>query len=186
MKIIYKYKKENYELEINEENADNYVIETFEKNFKKCRNGNFIYDCETQTEFLNFQQFCFKSENDFVNGKINGNDRNAIGGNNQLSCAHKKEKWQLNYVNFFEKSGYIVKEGDIYGADYLLYLSSEKYTHAAYVVYTVSRSDVIRDLIRVLRLSHSIKKNVILILQKDIESEDISDNIVYVQMYSYK
>ncbi|ANQ11172.1 Uncharacterized protein PCOAH_00051920 [Plasmodium coatneyi] len=186
MKIIYEYKKEHYELEIDEGNADEYVIDTVEKNSKKCSCDGALYDSETQVEFLNFLQFHTERETNFAREKPDGSKMH-MGKTTQLCIDDEgQNKSLLKYVSYFEKAGYIVKEGDIYGAHFLLYLDGEEYTHAVYAVYGVRTDHIIRDLIRMLRVSRSVKKNVILILLTGGEAADPSDNIVYVKVYSYK
>ncbi|EUD64860.1 hypothetical protein C922_04704 [Plasmodium inui San Antonio 1] len=186
MKIIYTYKKEDYELQVDDGNADDYVIDTLEKNSKKCSCDGFPYDSETQVEFLNFSQFHTEKETNFAREKPTGS-KTDVGRTTQLcSDDEAQNKSLLSYVSYFEKAGYIVKEGDIYGAHFLLYLDGEQYTHAVYAVYAVCRDHVIRDLVRMLRVSRSVKKNVILILLTGKEAADPSDNIVYVKVYSYK
>ncbi|GAB69296.1 tRNA intron endonuclease catalytic C-terminal domain containing protein [Plasmodium cynomolgi strain B] len=186
MKIIYAYKKEHYELEVDEGNADDYVIETLEKNSKKCSCDDFLYDSGTQAEFLNFWQFHTEKGTNFERERPNGSKTHVARTPQLCSDDEGQNKSLLKYVSYFEKAGYIVKEGDIYGAHFLLYLDGEQYTHAVYAVYAVRRDHVIRDLIRMLRVSRSVKKNVILILLTGREAADLSANIVYVKLYSYK
>ncbi|CAG9472551.1 conserved Plasmodium protein, unknown function [Plasmodium vivax] len=186
MKIIYAYKKEHYELEVDEGNADDYVIDALEKNSKKCSCDGLPYDSETQVEFLNLWQFHTGREVNFARERPTGR-KTHVGRTTQLGSDDEGQNESLlNYVSYFEKEGYIVKEGDIYGAHFLLYLDGEQYTHAVYAVYAVRRDHVIRDLIRMLRVSRSVKKNVILILLTGREAADLSDNLVYVKVYSYK
>ncbi|KJP87604.1 hypothetical protein AK88_02772 [Plasmodium fragile] len=187
MKIIYAYKKEHYELEVDEGNADDYVIDTVEKNSNKCSCDGFLYDSDTQVEFLNLWQFhCEGRGTNFAHGRPNGSNTHVGTTSHLCSDDEGQDKSLLKYASHFEKAGYIVKEGDIYGAHFLLYLDGEQYTHAVYAVYVVRRDHVIRDLIRILRVSRSVKKHVILILLTGTEAEDLSDNIVYVKVYSYK
>ncbi|SBS91414.1 conserved Plasmodium protein, unknown function [Plasmodium malariae] len=196
MKIIYEYKKEYYELLLNEENVDDNVIECIEKNSNKCDYDISPYVEEMNTDLLNFEQFiCCKKKRKGRNGKRDGtiklNDKydeneeyDEEGG--IRSCDITNRKIYLKYKIYFERKNYLVKQGDIYGADYLLYVTKEKYTHSLYAVYFIKKHNVFRDLIRILRLVCTIKKKAVLILQRDTDSSDISNNVVFVKGYIYK
>ncbi|CRG97106.1 conserved Plasmodium protein, unknown function [Plasmodium gallinaceum] len=184
MRIIYKYKNEYYELLMSEENADDKVIEVFKKNTNKFDYNKIKYYEEINSDLLNFEQFSCSNikDNKKKKGKIvklNYKLDNALNDKNKM-------KLYLKYKRYFENKNYIVKSGHIYGADLLLYLSDEKYTHSIYVVYFINEQKSLRDLIQILRLSCTIKKKVILVIVNEINNFDIYNSIVYIKVYLYK
>ncbi|SOV17120.1 conserved Plasmodium protein, unknown function [Plasmodium sp. gorilla clade G2] len=220
MKIIYEFKKEYYEIILNENNADDNVIDLFEKNINKCNIEIKPYD-DINSDFLDFDQFKMvkiqnddikkKNEdkedadsiNDFLDKEIYNNFIVKLNDNIYDESCYKTEDELCNQINnpfdntysnelvikykeYFEENSFIVKKGDIYGADFLLYITEQKYAHSLYAVYIIYKHYILRDLIRILRVSHSIKKKVILILWNDLNCFNISDTLVYIKSYKYK
>ncbi|SBT50487.1 conserved Plasmodium protein, unknown function [Plasmodium ovale wallikeri] len=201
MKVIYEWKGELYELLLNEGNIDERVIQTLEKNVNKWQRGKTELPNETNVDLLNFEQFSRftgkgkkhykKGESASVRDKWKEEQKSVCPFNDEreedpLDERNDTTKLLLKYKSYFTEAGYYVKRGDLYGAEYLLYLAHQKYTHSLYVVYFVSKQNVLRDLIRILRLSHTIKKKVILLLERDFECPDIFAGIVYIKVYAYK
>ncbi|CDU20978.1 conserved Plasmodium protein, unknown function [Plasmodium yoelii] len=193
MKVIYEFKNENYELFFSEQNVDKNIIEMIDQNCNKCKYHEVECSKEINVDLLNFQQYNVlntkkkkkknknKEENDTgKENKINGSITNKVSDENNYT------EFLLKCKQYFEENGYIVKNDNLYGAEYLLYLTDKKYTHSIYIVYFIKENDILRDLIKILRISHSIKKNVILILERKTNSFNLHNNIVYVKLYSYK
>ncbi|VWU49254.1 tRNA-splicing endonuclease, putative [Hepatocystis sp. ex Piliocolobus tephrosceles] len=112
--------------------------------------------------------------------EFNDQVKEYIGKNtNYLKLLKKCKK-------YFKNNGYIIKKGDLYGGDYLLYLTNEKYTHSVYVVYFIKKEKTLRELIQILRLSCSIKKKVIIVLETDTIPLDITHSMVFIETYFYK
>lgn len=220
MKIIYEFKKEYYEIILNENNADDNVIDLFEKNTNKCNIEIKPYD-DINSDLLDFDQFkMFNIDKDDIKKKNEDKkdeDRikyildkesynNSIDKLNDNSCDEScyitddelckqinnpfdntyNNKFVVKYKEYFEENSFIVKKGDIYGADFLLYITEQKYAHSLYAVYIIYKHYILRDLIRILRVSHSIKKKVILILWNELNCFNISDTLVYIISYKYK
>ncbi|KEG03820.1 conserved Plasmodium protein, unknown function [Plasmodium vinckei vinckei] len=192
MKVIYEFKNENYELLFSEQNIDKNIIEVIDKNCDKCKYNELDLNKEINVDLLNFQQYNLlngkkkkKKENTEENDaeketKINGSITKNLSDDNNY------KEILLKCKQYFEENGYIVDNGNLYGAEYVLYLTDKKYTHSIYIVYFIKENDILRDLIKILRISHSIKKNVILILERKTDIFDLHNNIVYVKLYSYK
>ncbi|SBS88965.1 conserved Plasmodium protein, unknown function [Plasmodium ovale] len=201
MKVIYEWKGELYELLLDEGNIDERVIQTLEKNMNKWQRGKTELPNETNVDLLNFEQFSRfpgkgkksykKGESASVRDKWKEEQKYVCQFNDEreedpLDERNDTTKLLLKYKSYFTEAGYLVKRGDLYGAEYLLYLAHQKYMHSLYVVYFVSKQNVLRDLIRILRLSHTIKKKVILLLERDVECPDLCAGIVYIKVYAYK
>ncbi|CRH02896.1 conserved Plasmodium protein, unknown function [Plasmodium relictum] len=183
MRIIYEFKKQHYELLLSEENVDDKIIEAFKKNTNKCYHNKIEYYDEINSDLLNFEQFNWLNIKD--NKKKKGK---RVKLNYELDDTLNDKNYillQSKYKRYFESNNYIVKNGYIYGADLLLYLTNEKYTHSIYVVYFINEQKVLRDLIQILRLSCTIKKKVILVIKNENDF-DIDNSIVYIKLYCYK
>ncbi|KYN98261.1 hypothetical protein PGSY75_1248000 [Plasmodium gaboni] len=215
MKIIYEFKKEYYEIILNENNADDNVIDLFEKNINKC-NIEIKPNDDINSDFLDFDQFKMlniekKNEDkedadsikDFLDKEPYNNFIDKLNDNLYNESCYKTDDEICNQINnpfdntysnelvikykeYFEENSFIVKKGDIYGADFLLYITEQKYAHSLYAVYIIYKHYILRDLIRILRVSHHIKKKVILILWNDLNCFNISDTLVYIKSYKYK
>ncbi|CAD2106147.1 conserved Plasmodium protein, unknown function [Plasmodium vinckei brucechwatti] len=192
MKVIYEFKNENYQLLFSEQNIDKNIIEVIDQNCDKCKYNELDLNKEVNIDLLNFQQYNLlntkkkkKKEN---TEESNAENESEINGSitKNLSDDNNYKEFLLKYKQYFEENGYIVKNGDLYGAEYVLYLTDKKYTHSIYIVYFIKENDILRDLIKILRISHSIKKNIILILERKTDIFDLHNNIVYVKLYSYK
>ncbi|CXJ28901.1 conserved Plasmodium protein, unknown function [Plasmodium berghei] len=192
MKVIYEFKNENYELFFSEQNIDKNIIEMIDQNCNKCKHYELEFSKEINVDLLNFQQYNLlntKKKKKNKNKEENDAEKESeINGSiaNKLSDKNNYKEFLLKCKQYFEENGYIVKNGDLYGGEYLLYLTDKKYTHSMYIVYFIKENDILRDLIKILRISHSIKKNVILILERKTDSFNLHNNIVYVKLYSYK
>ncbi|CAD2114369.1 conserved Plasmodium protein, unknown function [Plasmodium vinckei] len=192
MKVIYEFKNENYQLLFSEQNIDKNIIEVIDQNCDKCKYNELDLYKEINIDLLNFQQYNLlnikkkkKKENIEENDAEKESEINGSITKN-LSNDNNYKEFLLKYKQYFEENGYIVKNGDLYGAEYVLYLTDKKYTHSIYIVYFIKENDILRDLIKILRISHSIKKNVILILERKTDIFDLHNNIVYIKLYSYK
>ncbi|CAD2114437.1 hypothetical protein YYG_00639 [Plasmodium vinckei petteri] len=192
MKVIYEFKNENYQLLFSEQNIDKNIIEVIDQNCDKCKYNELDLYKEINIDLLNFQQYNLlnikkkkKKENTEENDAEKESEINGSITKN-LSNDNNYKEFLLKYKQYFEENGYIVKNGDLYGAEYVLYLTDKKYTHSIYIVYFIKENDILRDLIKILRISHSIKKNVILILERKTDIFDLHNNIVYIKLYSYK
>ncbi|CAD2105966.1 conserved Plasmodium protein, unknown function [Plasmodium vinckei lentum] len=192
MKVIYEFKNENYQLLFSEQNIDKNIIEVIDQNCDKCKYNELGLNKEINVDLLNFQQYNLlnikkkkKKENTEENDAEKESEINGSITKN-LSNDNNYKEILLKCKQHFEENGYIVKNGDLYGAEYVLYLTDKKYTHSIYIVYFIKENDILRDLIKILRISHSIKKNVILILERKTDIFDLHNNIVYIKLYSYK
>ncbi|SCN63696.1 conserved Plasmodium protein, unknown function [Plasmodium chabaudi chabaudi] len=185
MKVIYEFKNENYELLFNEQNIDKNIIEVIDQNCDKCKYNELDLNKEINVDLLNFQQYNLLNRREKKKENTEESEVND-GITKNISDENSHKEFLLKCKQYFEENGYIVKNGDLYGAEYVLYLTDKKYTHSIYIVYFIKENDILRDLIKILRISHSIKKNVILILERKTENFDLHNNIVYVKLYSYK
>ena len=90
----------------------------------------------------------------------------VILGDKALSLEELKASYDYNeavYIVYKElrNKGYIVRSGMRFGADFLVYTEGPDVEHAPYAV-IVSKSPTGLDLIRVSRLTHSVRKEALL------------------------